>query len=132
MAVPSANGSDDKDDCSGDAKETEEANKNMSDPDPDPESGTKAGPEVEPVTPYTIKREYTCDYYENVIGLNKTASYALFVDQSMTDMKDFLRIKPENIDKICTAITKQQKTTIPDGNGAPHPPCLLAPGTDVP
>jgi hypothetical protein len=113
----SANGSDDEDDRLGDAKDTEEANKDTNDPDPEPESGPKAGPKAspdeEPVTSWTIKRELTRDYYETFIGLNKTASYALFVDQDMTDMRDFLRVKPENIEKICTAIIKQNKTTIP-------------------
>jgi hypothetical protein len=64
-------------------------------------------------TSWTIKRKLTRDYYENVIGLNKTASFALFVDQDMTKMRDFLCIKPKNIEKICTAIMKQNKSTIP-------------------
>jgi hypothetical protein len=111
--APGADGSDDEDDRSGDAEKTEEANEDTSDPNPDPESGPEAGPDEEPVTSWTIKRELTRDYYETVIGLNKTASYALFIDQDMTNMRDFLRIKPENIEKICTAIMKQNKTTIP-------------------
>ena len=113
--APSANGSDDDDDRSGDAEETEEANEDTSDhdPDPDPESGPEAGPKEEHVNSWTIKRKLTRDYYENVIGLNKTASFALFVDQDMTKMRDFLCIKPKNIEKICTAIMKQNKSTIP-------------------
>ena len=61
----------------------------------------------------TQQRKYTRDYYETVIGLNKKASYAPYVDQNMKRMYDFLRIKPENVDKICTAITKSTKTSIP-------------------
>jgi hypothetical protein len=110
--APAADGSDDDDDCSGDAEETEETNKVMSDPDPDPKSSTKAGPNGEPVTTWTMKCELTQDYYENIIRLNRMASY-VFVDQGMKDMRDFLRIKPENIKKICATIIKQNKTNIP-------------------
>jgi hypothetical protein len=115
--APAADGSDDDDDRSGDADEAE-TNEDTSDPDQDPdqdpESGTEeAGPATEPVTQLTMKRELTRDYYETDIGLNRMASYALFVDQGMQDIRDFLRIKPEHIKKICTAIVKQNKTNIP-------------------
>jgi hypothetical protein len=97
--APAVDSSDDDDDRSGDTEETEETNKDMSDPDSDPKSSPKAGPNEEPVTAWTMKCELTRDYYENVIGLNRTASYALFVDQGMQDMRDFLCIKSENIEK---------------------------------
>jgi hypothetical protein len=76
--APAADSSDDDDDDrSGDADETK-TNEESSDPDQDPESGTEeAGPIAEPVTPFTMKRELTREYYESVLGLNRTASYAL-------------------------------------------------------
>jgi hypothetical protein len=109
---PASDSSDNDDDRSGDADDTE-TNEDASDPeDPEPRPEV-AGPAREPVTHFTMLRELTRDYYETVIGLNKTASYALFVDQRMQSIRDFLRIKPEHIEKICTAISKQNKTNIP-------------------
>ena len=109
---PASDSSDNDDDRSGDADDTE-TNEDASDPeDPEPRPEV-VGPAREPVTQFTMLRELTRDYYETVIGLNKTASYALFVDQRMQSIRDFLRIKPEHIEKICTAISKQNKTNIP-------------------
>ncbi len=111
--APDSSDDDDDDDRSGDADETE-TNEDASGPDQDPESGTEeAGPAPEPVTRFTMLREFTREYYESVIGLNKVASLALYVDQGIQGVRDFLRIKPEHIEKICTAIVKQYKTNIP-------------------
>ena len=57
-------------------------------------------------------REFVRDFYENTIGLNRMASYALYVDENMKTEEAFRRIKPENIEKICTAIKKAHKTPI--------------------
>ena len=57
-------------------------------------------------------REFVRDFYERTIGLNRTASYALYVDENMKTARDFRRIRPENIEKICTAIKKAHKTPI--------------------
>jgi hypothetical protein len=93
-----------------DPKEMDTNEETDDDPnDPDPESDPEEEPEV---SPRTMKRELIRDYYKTVIGLNKTASLALYVDQNMTTKNNFLRIKPENIKKICTAIMKSTKTFI--------------------
>jgi hypothetical protein len=110
--APSADSSDNEDDPSDDdAEEAEETLEEANDPDPAQVYGTRHGPESESVTPYTLKRESTCAYYETVIGLDRTASYALFVEQGLEDAKHFLRVKPDMIEKICIAIVKKHKTT---------------------
>ena len=58
------------------------------------------------------RREFVRDFYETTLGLNKKASYALYVYEGMRTAEDFCCIKPENIEKICTAIKKATKTTI--------------------
>jgi hypothetical protein len=60
-----------------------------------------------------LRRELVRDFYETVIGLNRKASFALYIDENMTKAADFRCVKPEVIEKICVAIRKTHKTPIP-------------------
>lgn len=57
-------------------------------------------------------QELTCYFYRAVLGFNRPASIALWTDQGLRTECDFLRLKPDQIDKLCIAIKKDHKTTI--------------------
>jgi hypothetical protein len=106
-----------------DGTETNESNTdNETDKSDDPQESASDGDvagnteivdDVDDDDPVNLQREFVCDFYRGVIGLNKTASFALYVDENMTKLKDFLKVKPESIEKICLQIRKTRKTQIP-------------------
>jgi hypothetical protein len=95
---------------------TENEDDQQDDPQESADNGAGDDDDVEDVVDddsADLQREFVRDFYKAVIGLNRTASLALYIDENMTKAKDFLRVKPEAIEKICVAIRKSHKTSIP-------------------